>query len=28
LEEKSFDVPNIQQTSPKDYFDIDLGFNQ
>ena len=28
LEEKSFDVPNVEQTSPKNYFDIDLGFNQ
>jgi hypothetical protein len=28
MDEKSFDVPNIQQTQSKDYFDIDLGFNQ
>jgi hypothetical protein len=28
MDEKSFDVPNIEQTSPKNYFDIDLEFNQ
>jgi hypothetical protein len=28
LNEKTFDIPNIEQTSPKDYFDIDLSFNK
>ena len=28
MDEKKFNVPNIQETSPTDYFDIDLGFNQ
>lgn len=28
LDEKKFDIANVEQTSPKDYFDIDLSFNQ
>jgi hypothetical protein len=28
MDEKSFEIANVEQTSPKDYFDIDLSFNQ
>lgn len=26
MDEKSFEIANVEQTSPKDYFDIDLSF--
>ena len=28
MDKEKFEIANVEQTSPKDYFDIDLSFNQ